>query len=571
MVFFSQKLSELLFDYSLDSYKPMALNAPYLCKEALGLIDDIENNLIELKNLQYVIDELVWSIRNDKVAKSLLDIDLEKYTLDLDKTSLSQVKLRLEVLYQTLEPRKYLEKCTEMLKSAIYSCSKSEINSLTRLLITTTINTGVGKTHLFNKTNEFFYNGNAPEINSLSQIDEFLDLISPVIHDFDIFFICSPLVNEVKNSVKAFKIEIIDNLPDELQQFANDNNFTKNEDEVFIQVKGIRKFDCHSARDEGERRLDVLKDLFTLFYHKNQISWHEKTLLRQCCVDSPTIVSRSKSSMDKAFDLKPQRASKELNWLIRNLALKFGGSFKKFNRIVDLHGICVENDVPENQLLNLWISIETLVPSEVGKNKINNVIRSIDPFIRLTYIKRLVDRFIADLMLWDSFVSRKILRKILELKGQPLHRKVTALLCVPEHENLRKELYSELKDFHLLRFRAFQLTELLQKPQNIKKLLDEHSQKVAWQIRRMYRTRNLIVHSGRTPKYIQTLIENGHDYLDLILNEIMNLSCGEYKLQTIDQAFELESILLQKYEKKLFGQDKFTNDTSILVYHLNNA
>jgi len=155
MIFFSQRLNELLFDYSLDSYKPMALNAPYLCKEALGLIDDIENNLIELKNLSHIIDELVWSIRNDQVAKSLLDIDLEKYTLDLEKTSLSQVKLRLEVLYQTLEPRRYLEKCTEMLKLAIKNCSKKEINLLTRLLITTTINTGVGKTHLYNKTNEF--------------------------------------------------------------------------------------------------------------------------------------------------------------------------------------------------------------------------------------------------------------------------------------------------------------------------------------------------------------------------------------------------------------------------------
>ena len=47
-------------------------------------------------------------------------------------------------------------------------------------------------------------------------------------------------------------------------------------------------------------------------------------------------------------------------------------------------------------------------------------------------------------------------------------------------------------------------------------MMEAHQKKVEWQIRRIYRTRNLIVHSGRSPIFLHALIENAHDYLDQI-------------------------------------------------------
>jgi hypothetical protein len=87
--FFAQRLDELLFDYTLDSYKPSALNAPYLVKEALALVSDISANLLDYANLSHVLEELVWSVQNDKVAKSLLDADIEYYTSIASETEAS--------------------------------------------------------------------------------------------------------------------------------------------------------------------------------------------------------------------------------------------------------------------------------------------------------------------------------------------------------------------------------------------------------------------------------------------------------------------------------------------------
>ena len=51
LVFFAQLLEELLFHYSLDTYKPSALNTSSLCLELRGLLIDVENDLIEQANI----------------------------------------------------------------------------------------------------------------------------------------------------------------------------------------------------------------------------------------------------------------------------------------------------------------------------------------------------------------------------------------------------------------------------------------------------------------------------------------------------------------------------------------
>lgn len=56
---------------------------------------------------------------------------------------------------------------------------------------------------------------------------------------------------------------------------------------------------------------------------------------------------------------------------------------------------------------------------------------------------------------------------------------------------------------------------------------------------------------GRTPKYTETLIENGHDYLDQMMEGIMRYSCGDYETQTLEQVFELAKIKEIQFEKTL--------------------
>ena len=335
--------------------------------------------------------------------------------------------------------------------------------------------------------------------------------------------------------------------------------FTPKNEQVYVHVSGLKCFDVYSAYDNAVAKLDTVSDLFTLFHHRKKISWDAQGIASQCCIDNPVAVKIANSPMTKSYDLKPDKASKELNNLIKNLSLK-GQGFKRFNRVADLHGTCVQSDVPENQLVNLWTSLETLIPSQATCSKITNIINSSMPFLLSSYIKRLVQRVSHDLVVWRPWKVKGILNRVEGASGSSALHRTLALLCIAKNNALLDELYGELGDYHLLRFRLFTLNQILLSPEKIKELIASHEQKVRWQIHRLYRTRNLIVHSGKKASYLNSLIENGHEYLDQIMFVVMKLSCGEYQVRSLEQAFELAKIRHESFTRKLAGVEEFSTD-----------
>ena len=564
LVFLAQRLDELLFDFTLDSYKPTALNACSLCEEALEVISMIERGHTDAATLEPVLQELDWSLRRDSVAKSLLDVDVEKYVLKHPETPLNDKKLRLEVLSRTIDSDRYLNECYDQLRAAVVARSKGDIDFLARTLVTSLINRGVSKTFLYQKTLEFFFRGDTPVIAAPDALDAFLESIRPLIHDCDVYFIVSPEIRKIESSIEAFNIKILSAVPQELADFAQGKQFAPKGEQAVVHVDEIRAYDCYSARERAERRIDMLRDLFTLFSHRNELRWGDAALIKQCCAESPAIVGLPRSSMQKRVDANESFASKRLNSMIRDLSLRFGNTFDKFNRIVDLHGICVTNNVPENQLLNLWISLETLVPTKGAK--LSSVIHELEPFVRRNYIRRLIDAALRDLMLWDPGRTRSALRQVPEGRGHRMPVRLLLLLAVESNSALREQLYAALKDFHLLRFRIYSLHIALRSPCVVRDLLDEHWRKVEWQLRRIYRTRNSLVHDGERPAYLAALIENGHDYLDLVLDEVLDHSCGPRAIETLNQAFALEELLLERFRKTLSEIKSFDASNVAVLY-----
>ncbi len=542
LLFLAQRLDELLWDFTLDTHKPMSLNAPFLCREALAVISNIENELIEPANLKPVLEELIWSVQHDPVAKSLLDLPIERYVTVADEAKLSDRRVRLSALSNTLGPFRYLHRCFDQLSVQVRKVEKKKIDSTVRSMVTTLINMGVSKRSLFARTNAFFFAHGGPAIDSVDQIDEFLKSLYPYAHDCTVYFVVSDLVKTVQESLGAFGIKILEKLPSDVADLQSATpDFVAGEGECYVGVGPVQSLDVYSAQETAAQRLDRLSDLFTLFYHQRKITWRETALVSQCCLDKPVVTTLTKGAMEKPFDLRPEKASKELNRLLRNFAIS-GPSRDRFNRVADLHGICVSTDIVDNQLVTLWTSLETLIPSRTGGSKITNVLEGMIPFLMQAYVRRLVQRFTHDLITWKPWLAKRILNKVPGITEPHTIHRALALLAVKDNGPLRSELYAELKDFHLLRFRAFQLAEILGSPSSLKAALEVHESRVRWQIRRIYRTRNLLVHSGRRPTYIHTLVENAHDYLDQIVFEVMKLSCGDYRASTLDQVFELAKV-----------------------------
>lgn len=124
-----------------------------------------------------------------------------------------------------------------------------------------------------------------------------------------------------------------------------------------------------------------------------------------------------------------------------------------------------------------------------------------------------------------------------------------------------KIIEDSLQDFHLLRDRVEHFKELLSSPTNVVSALDAHKIRLEWQIRRIYRVRNIIVHSGKTPPYTKPLIEHTHAYLDTVLSTLIKLASKPKSIHSVSQGFKYTELQYNEYYKNLSSKGiSFTSD-----------
>ena len=101
----------------------------------------------------------------------------------------------------------------------------------------------------------------------------------------------------------------------------------------------------------------------------------------------------------------------------------------------------------------------------------------------------------------------------------------------------------------------------LYSPKAVNCFLEKHAVRVKWQIMRIYRNRNLIIHNGQSMPYLNLLIENLHAYVDDFI---------EYVIYSIKKGHTIESMCQELYIKECnwniqFSQNKSKSLNSELV------
>lgn len=81
----------------------------------------------------------------------------------------------------------------------------------------------------------------------------------------------------------------------------------------------------------------------------------------------------------------------------------------------------------------------------------------------------------------------------------------------------------------LLRTRIYRFRKELSTAKSILKKIENHKEKVSWQVDRIYRTRNLSIHAGISMPYVNEILFNVHNYFDYVVNYIIcKLENGQY-------------------------------------------
>lgn len=209
-------------------------------------------------------------------------------------------------------------------------------------------------------------------------------------------------------------------------------------------------------------------------------------------------------------------------------------SYSELNKMLCLHNTSLADSDIKNRFLNLWSILEIMFVQNNSQTKIQNIIDKALPILQKKYLDDLFYSISSAIYELNKQLDMSIIEEqILEEDRANWH---LTIICEEKYSEQRNILYSFLADYPLLKYRISQLSELCKDRKNLLLKVNNHSRRVSWHIRRLYRARNNIIHSGVIPSNLHDLVEHLHVYVHLCLADIVLLLAGKRKLESFSNA-----------------------------------
>lgn len=547
-LFFAQRVAELTYMYTRESYRVSTTTVPFLARECLAVIEDHRTFELHISGVERVLAELKRRSQQNILVQKLARMPLDLY-FSHDISNLSQIEDCIRVFSKELSPLKYVKAaCHEILHAA--ANEKEKINFLASELICTLANLGVSQEHIYQETCRIFFKDIKPE--GLSRIDAFIQMVKGFSVEPSEFSAVVPIkagiVEINKGILKLFRAEIVDGVPND---FIPPQEF---EEEIrgkhLLLIKGVKSSDYISAAKLLKRNVVRLHDLLGLFYHKGSNDVGPCILIAKDGSPETSVLVRSDQNLMQMISDNPKTlAARKLETMIKTLRLPRGEDSEKFFRVVDFHGMSLGSPIPENQLINLWTSLETIAPSLKGKSIIGSVCKGALPIIGIQYISRTFITAARDIKRWDNKKFKSALKDVKD--GNGIVEKTFLLICDPSHDALCRSLLAEMHDFPLLKYRIFDLNKRFRSGKSAAAEIRLHMTKAEQQLHRIYRARNSIVHSAESDQLTENLIISAHEYFDQIFAATVELCSKPFMFDNYRDAFKYIDMAFNSYIKIL--------------------
>ncbi len=190
---------------------------------------------------------------------------------------------------------------------------------------------------------------------------------------------------------------------------------------------------------------------------------------------------------------------------------------------------------PENQLISLWSAIEVLLSEPRDQARIVHYASLIAPCITLRHTRRQMFAVYDELLIGYRLKFRQLMRSIPNYKTTLEQHAFAEMLLLPEHKQRRESLLQLLTNNPLALHRVFKIHKDYCDTKCASRTISDHADRVAWQIHRVYRARNQLVHSGRLPSYLESVILNLAEYYRSAIATIVDHAKREDESSDIDQ------------------------------------
>lgn len=548
ILFVVNTISESLFDYSSDSAKIPALNLHFLCKEYLMTHNSWEEGAISKGNLYPLIEELEWSIKNNELSNEKIQVafqqfydangNLNEVPNDFD-FKIKHYKSYVEYLVELFETNDfYLKVIRQKILDCIFNSNWDEKDKhicycCVRDLLVELISCGVSKASLYYKT-ETFFDPVRQLKGTKEELETFFDSLLPQTKQYDVI---------IGLSERAYKI---------LNPFAKHIRKAQPIEALRLKCRYVMEFSKVNACDAtsamlGEKGfIRSLLSAINFNQHNIDVEIAKSGFVRRAGEEYFSYIKDPVNSLIKNQNKTTEENKRFVSTFIDNIS-----DISEMLKVFELHDSALSYKENTNQLLNLWTIIEILIEMpQDSMDKINHICNVLIPILNQKYLLDLIVKLYKDI---NKVVKINDIVKQ-QIKGNNQIEKFVFIMF--EKGQAYNDILDRLNGYDLYIYRLkMYAEEVFISSERLFVFMEKHSARLRWQIMRIYRNRCMIVHNGENMPYIDTILENLHYYVDVLIGNLFDYyKKGMFYNESIYQEARVLSIcrknLLVKEEKK---------------------
>lgn len=566
ILFFAQHMQEMLTSQSFESFRVMSLDTLARIREAILVLEDVSRSRLPRQALEPVISELLWSLGEDpaaKVRQPAIILTLTAQIRSKDST-VSEIGRHLRHILSILSPdyRIFLEK--EIISLINQKDKRINLRHTTGFYCSHIINMGHSKNFLLRLLDKIFFQ--PPTIDDQNNLLlSFFDQINENKKIFDTYFLVD---RSFANFLEKIQLTVHRNsrtLPRWVQEKFSKHNLTE---DFAVYHKKIEAHDEESAVSAAEASLIQTRALTFLAPYDTPCSWKGEICVAMSEADSGDIVQISGQTFGRFGEKKTLsgKSLKELTSYSTKLFAHFDpSSAERLLSSLSTSALARRSSSVENQLISLWSAIEVLLTEpEHGEARIVHYTKILTPCICLKYTRRQLVAVFDELLVVYGRKFSSIVKEEINIDGTDQHTKFAAILFLKENKELQRKLLDLCTDNPLALHRLWKLQRDFGTSSTLKSTIDAHELRVKWQIHRIYRARNNLVHAGRVPSYLESIILNCLEYYRSTIGTIIGRASSIYFKSDIDQivseiGIEYKSYLSEAHEIK--KDESFSTET----------
>lgn len=536
MLFFAQRVDELLFHHTTDTYRSMAVSLRGLAKEFCNVYRDSKAGLINEKNLGHIVEEFNDRLQKDPLAKEILTTEYVGRFSKKNGTWDTQTQHEnITYIGRKLGNGVYYRAIVSSLKSLIAENQKKNlISELAALWVRESIDCGYNENYIYKVLHTVFFH---EPVNSLDSLNAFFDCFDFSRKKFKVYIGFSKDISALQSLfgkmwIRDCNITVLmpENVP---------SGIKSKRQKAILRFDAIKSYDMYSAFFIAQTLAANVVDAYGFFKHNHsRIKTYGQVIAEDKSVTTikPQQLLKYRVSSQSHEDSE-RNADALLKALFSNQKNKQG-----LKKIATIHNSAIYSESTNDSLLSLWSILESLVENDEEKikpakakdekdkesekkpsrSKIGNLIEYVLPFLKSTYIPKLVETAMYDIMRWDKeFFESYILTNGF---GNTDLEHTFAFLTFQSTQGARDELYRKTDNYPLLRNRVAALYEQLHNSKKLKATLRAHEQRVQWHFYRIYRARNYIIHDAAGDETLNyELLINLHSYVDIVVSKLVEL------------------------------------------------